>query len=135
MVTIEGRYTGQLGCESTHGPSGAALITDAPVDNQGRGASYSPTDLVATALATCVATTVAIVGERRGVDLSGMRYRVTKEMVTQPTRRIGRLALTLWLPAAIADDERHRLERAAHSCPVHRSLHPDVEAPIEIVYE
>lgn len=134
MVLVEGRYLGDLRCESSHGPSGATLRTDAPADNMGRGEAFSPTDLVATALGSCVATTIGIVAARRGFDVSGMRYRVEKHMVADPVRRIGRLPLTVWLPAALSAEERTICERAAHTCPVHKSLHPDIEAPIAFVY-
>ncbi len=135
MVTIEGRYDGQLGCEAVHGPSGAVLRTDAPKDNMGRGEAFSPTDLVATALGTCVVTTIAIVAQRRGFDPGAMRFSVAKHMATDPVRRIGRLPLTVVLPAALTAEQRAICERAAHACPVHKSLHPDIEAPISFVYE
>lgn len=135
MVVIEGRYDGTLRCTATHGPSGSALATDAPKDNMGRGEAFSPTDLVATALGTCVVTTIAIVAARRGMDVASMRFRVEKHMATDPVRRIGRLPLTVWLPAALSAEERQIAERAAHTCPVHRSLHPDVRAEITFVYE
>lgn len=135
MVLVEGRYAGDLRCEATHGPSGASLLTDAPADNMGRGESFSPTDLVGTALGTCIVTTMAIVAKRRGIDFSGVRFRVEKHMVTEPARRIGRLPVTVHLPAKLTAEERIILERAAHTCPVSRSLHPDVEATIGFVYE
>jgi len=134
VVTIEGTYEGGLRCVARHGPSGGTLETDAPRDNQGRGESFSPTDLVATAAATCVCTILGIVAQRRDLDLATMRFRIEKEMVNDPHRRIARLPMTLWLPAALEADDRRALEHAAHTCPVHRSLHPDVEAPIEFVY-
>ncbi|HEY9247748.1 MAG TPA: OsmC family protein, partial [Rariglobus sp.] len=80
MVKISGEYQGDLHCVATHEPSGASLMTDAPKDNQGRGEAFSPTDLVATALATCIATTMALVARKHGVELKGLRYEVTKEM-------------------------------------------------------
>jgi putative redox protein len=135
MVTIEGRYVGDLRCEATHGPSGSRLSTDAPADNMGKGEVFSPTDLVATALATCIVTTMAIVAKRRGIDFSAARFSVEKHMATDPVRRIGRLPVTVYLPAGYDAETRTVLERAAHSCPVHKSLHPDVEAPIRFVYE
>jgi putative redox protein len=135
MVKIEGRYVGELRCEATHGPSGSKLTTDAPADNMGRGESFSPTDLVATALGTCIVTTMAIVAKRRGVDLSSARFSVEKHMATDPVRRIGRLPVTIRLSAGLDAETRAVLERAAHACPVHKSLHPDVEAPISFVYE
>ena len=135
MVKIEGKYVGQLGCEATHGPSGAVIRTDAPKDNMGRGEAFSPTDLVATALGTCVMTTIAIVASRRGFDVGPMRFAVEKHMATDPVRRIGRLPLTVVLPAALSAEERTICERAGHSCPVHKSLHPDIDASITFVYE
>jgi len=133
MIRIRTRYEGSLRVHAEHEPSRTTLLTDAPVDNQGRGESFSPTDLVATALATCVATTIAIVAERDGIELRGMTVDVTKEMIPEP-RRIGRLPVTVRVPIALDDRQRARVERAAHHCPVHRSLHADVEAPIEFVW-
>ena len=130
MVRIDIRYEGELHCEATHTPSGRTLTTDAPVDNQGRGESFSPTDLVATALGTCTATIMGIAAERHGVDLTGMRITVVKEMVAEPVRRIGKLVTVFHIPAEPEEKVRTVLERAAHSCPVHHSLHPDIEAPL-----
>ena len=135
MVEIEVRYLGDLRCESTHLPSGTKLVTDAPVDNHGRGESFSPTDLVATALATCMITTMGIVAQRHNYSLEGARVRVTKEMVSQPARRIGTLTVHLHLPSALAPDARQRLEAAARACPVHKSLHADVETPLMFHYD
>ncbi|HEY8932425.1 MAG TPA: OsmC family protein [Rariglobus sp.] len=130
MVKITGEYQGDLHCIATHGPSGNTLVTDAPKDNQGRGEAFSPTDLVATALATCIATTMAIVARKQGVELKGLRYEVTKEMSTDAPRRIARLATTVWLPIPRTEPVAQALEHAAHHCPVHQSLGPQVDAPI-----
>ncbi len=130
MVRIDIRYEGQLRCRANHEPSGAEVLTDAPVDNHGKGESFSPTDLVATALGSCIATIMGIAAERHEVDLSGMRITVVKSMVTEPERRIGKLNTILHIPVEPDEKVRTILERAAHSCPVHRSLHPDVEKPI-----
>lgn len=130
MVEITAVYEGQLHCTATHGPSGAALPTDAPKDNMGRGEAFSPTDLVAAALGTCMLTTMAIVAQRHGIELAGASVRVTKEMVAQPTRRIGALGVEIALANELGDDDRTRLENAALACPVHRSLHPDVQIPV-----
>lgn len=135
MVTSNGRSTGNLRCEVVHEPSGSVISTDAPRDNEGQGAHFSPTDLVGAALGTCIATTVEIVARRRGFDVAAMRFRVTKEMTSSGPRRIARLAATLWLPASLTAEQRTIVERAAHACPVHASLHPDVDAPIAFVYE
>ena len=136
-VEIEAVYTGSLGCRATHGPSGASVSTDAPLDNGGKGESFSPTDLVATALGTCVLTILGLVAKRHDLDLSGATITVTKEMIQQPVRRIGGLRTVARIPAAsVAETSmRERLEAAARKCPVHQSLHPDIDAPIEFIYE
>ena len=135
-VEIDAIYTGQLGCKATHGPSGNTLTTDAPVDNGGKGESFSPTDLVATALGTCVLTILGLVAGRHDLDLTGVEVKVTKEMIQQPVRRIGGLRTVVTVPAhAVTDGSmRDRLESAARKCPVHQSLHPDIDAPIEFRY-
>jgi putative redox protein len=130
MVKITGDYQGDLHCSAVHGPSGTEVFTDAPKDNQGRGEAFSPTDLVATAMATCIVTTMAIIGRKHGVELKGLRYEVTKEMSANAPRRIVRLATTLWMPIAKIHPASGALEHAAHHCPVHQSLHPDVEKPV-----
>ena len=133
MVTIRATYEGDLCCSAVHGPSEATLSTDAPKDNEGLGRYYSPTDLVATALATCILTTMGIVAKRRGIDLKGARATVEKHMNADP-RRIGRLPVELTVEGSYSDEERTVLERAAHTCPVHRSLHPDIEATITFAW-
>jgi putative redox protein len=130
MVRIDVEYLGELRCRSVHAPSGNQLLTDAPVDNQGKGEAFSPTDLVATALATCVLTTMGIVAQRHGWDLSGSHASVEKVMVNNPHRRIGRLELVVRLPAGLDERARKTLERTAHTCPVHHSLLPEVELPM-----
>lgn len=130
MVTISVVYPGELRTEATHGPSQSTLVTDAPVDNQGKGASFSPTDLVATALATCMLTTMGIVAKRHGWVLDGATCTVEKHMVADPERRIGRLPVTIRVPREFGEKERTILERTALTCPVHKSLHPKVEIPV-----
>lgn len=138
-VEIDIVYEGQLRCVATHGPSGVKLTTDAPVDNQGRGESFSPTDLVATALGSCLMTIMGIVAQRGNLDLTGTRVHVVKAMIQQPVRRIGHLAVTITIPADkaanISTADRSKLEAAAKACPVHKSIHPDVQMPIEFVWE
>ena len=134
MVEITATYEGQLHCTATHGPSGATLPTDAPKDNMGKGEAFSPTDLVATALGTCMLTTMAIVAQRNNIAFDGARVRVTKEMVSQPHRRIGALGVEITVPGEFGEDDRRRLESAALHCPVHRSLHPDVQIPVTFVW-
>lgn len=135
MVKMSIVYQGDLHCELTHEPSGTRIQTDAPKDNMGRGEAFSPTDLVGAALASCIVTTMAIVAKRDGIPFEGARAEVQKEMRTEPPRRIGALPVKIWLPKSIPEDFRAKLEHAAHACPVHKSLHPDVQLPIEIVYE
>ena len=127
-------YTGQLHCELTHEPSGSKIETDAPKDNAGKGEHFSPTDLVGAALASCVLTTIGIVAQRDGVSIEGASAIVVKEMITQPTRRIGSLSVQIKMPAALSDELRKKYETAAHHCPVHKSLHPDVKIPMEFIY-
>ena len=131
MVEITARYEGNLRCSLTHGPSGATLRTDAPKDNQGEGAAFSPTDLVAAALPACMMTIMGIVARRHGLDLTGMTAVATKEMVTTPTRRIGRVVTRIRVPLSATHPQRASLENAAHTCPVHRSLLAEIDAPIE----
>jgi putative redox protein len=129
MVTISIDYQGDLHCRATHGPSGAELSTDAPADNMGRGEAFSPTDLVATALGTCILTTMAIKAQSMGIDLFGAKVCVEKEMTSSP-RRIGALTTKLVIPVQVAERDRKVLEATAHACPVHKSLSPEVEMPI-----
>lgn len=134
MVMIRTRYAGELRVEAQHLPSGTQLHTDAPVDNHGKGASFSPTDLVATALGACIATIMGIVGERHGIALEGMSIDVEKSMVTEPARRIGKLAVHVRVPGDLDDRQKKLLEQAAKGCPVHHSLHPDIEIPIHYTW-
>jgi uncharacterized OsmC-like protein len=131
MVKISIRYEGGLRCEAVHGPSGQKLFTDAPVDNHGKGESFSPTDLVATALGSCMATIMGIVAERHQLDLADMKIEVTKEMSKDTPRRIARLATVIDVPLPADHPDREILERAALTCPVHQSLHPEIEKPLE----
>ena len=133
-VRIDLVYRGDLRCEATHAPSGTVLSTDAPVDNQGKGESFSPTDLVATALGTCIMTTMGIYAKRHEIDLRGGTVTVLKEMTQVPVRRIARLPTEVRLPVPKDHPHREALERAALTCPVHQSLHPDVDKPITFVW-
>ncbi len=100
----------------------------------GDGSTFSPTDLVAAALGACMMTLIGILADREGIDLSGMHFRVEKHMNATP-RRIGKLPITIHLPENIALDKREKVERAALTCPVHHSLHPDIEIPVEFLYD
>ncbi len=134
MVKISISYTGDLHCDAVHGPSQAKIATDAPADNQGKGAAFSPTDIVATALGTCIATTMAIVAERHEVDLKGMTVTVEKEMASDP-RRISRLTTEVRVPLPEDHPQRALLEKTALGCPVHRSLAAEMERPTRFFWE
>jgi putative redox protein len=137
-VEIDIIYEGELRCLATHRPSRKQLTTDAPVDNHGKGESFSPTDLVATALGTCMTTLMGIVAERNKLDITGTKVHVVKEMVQEPVRRIGTLRMKIAVPAdkgaRLSPEDRKKLETAALHCPVHKSLHPDIQTPIEFTY-
>ncbi len=127
MVEIHIDYEGDLHCNALHLPSGNRLATDAPVDNNGRGEAFSPTDLVATALGTCMATIMDMVAKRKDLDLSGMTVKVRKTMSDDLPRRIRRLEVDLGVPLPADHPARKLLESAALACPVHHSIHPDIE--------
>lgn len=134
MVTITAKYEGDLCCTAVHGPSSATLSTDAPKDNEGLGRYFSPTDLVATALATCILTTMGIVARRHGIELKGASAKVEKHMQASP-RRIARLPVELHVAGAFTAEQKKLLEATAHACPVHKSLHPDIDAPITMHWD
>ncbi len=129
-VEITVTYQGDLRCDAQHGPSKARLTTDAPVDNQGKGESFSPTDLVATALGTCMLTIMGIVAQRHDIALKGATVKVEKHMVADPARRIGRLPVTISVPGKLDAQQRKLLMAAADGCPVHKTLGERVEMPI-----
>ncbi len=134
MVSINVTYEGELHTVARHGPSGCELTTDAPTDNEGRGESFSPTDLVATAIGTCMLTVMGIVARRHSWPLEGARADVKKKMATSPVRRIGALQIRIDMPEALDSNARIALEKAGLSCPVHKSLHEDVLVDVEFVY-
>lgn len=133
MVEIHVRYAGNKKCDLKH-PEGATLRSDAPKDIGGDASAFSPTDLVAAGLASCILTTMGMYAERNGLSLEGATATVEKHM-TPPPRRIGRLPVIVSIPASVPADWRERLERAGNTCPVKATLHPDVEASIEYRYQ
>ena len=133
MVAINITYQGDMHCQAVHVPSGTTLLTDAPADNHGKAESFSPTDLVATALGTCILTVMGIKARSMDVDITGATVAVEKDMAANP-RRIGRLSVTVTLPQRLADRQMQQLERAAFTCPVHKSMSPKVEMPIAFVW-
>lgn len=134
MVKIDAIYQGQLHCLATHEPSKSQLETDAPKDNQGLGERFSPTDLMATALGTCILTTVGIVANRDQVDIKGSTISVEKVMADKP-RRIASLKTTIHMPKHIPEDYRRKVAQVAEACPVKKSLSPEIQAPVEIFYD
>ncbi len=127
-------YLGELRCKATHGPSAVELVTDAPTDNQGRGQSFSPTDLVVTAVTTCQVTTMGIAALRDKVNLDGTRVSAEKHMSTDGPRRISLIVIKIEFPAGIPHPYRGKLENTARTCPVARSLHPDVFVDLSFSY-
>jgi putative redox protein len=132
--TATARYEGQLRTQATHVASGTSIQTDAPVDNHGRGEAFSPTDLVGTALGTCILTTMAIVAERHNIDLVGSTVDVKKIMSAEPPRRIAQFDVDLYLPATLSDADRALMERVAHTCPVALSLNPEIRQEVRFIY-
>jgi putative redox protein len=135
-VEINITYEGGLHCAAIHGPSKQTLTTDAPVDNGGKGAAFSPTDLVAAALGACMVTIMGLVAQRNNLNIDGLQVQVLKEMTADPVRRIGSLKTRLVFPRGklLSAADRAKLEAAAKACPVKQSLHPDLKTPMEFVY-
>jgi putative redox protein len=133
-VRIEAIFQGGLAVAATHGPSGDVLHTDAPKDNQGEGKHFSPTDLLATAILTCMITTMAIAARGRGHTLGEVRGSVDKEMSSVPRRHVSRLTVRLTLPASTPEDLREALHRAANHCPVSSSLAQTCEIDLDMTY-
>lgn len=133
-VTITGKYIGNKNVQLKHGPSGAEIKTAAPLDNNGDGSSFSPTDLVAGSLGACMLTIVGIVAERDSIDIRGAHFSVEKHMSTSP-RRIAALPISIHLPKTLEEITRKKLEVAAMACPVHKSLLPEIEIAVNFVYD
>lgn len=133
LIELTGRYTGNLGTMVVHGPSGATLRTAAPVDNQGDGSTFSPTDLVTAALATCMMTLMAIKARDQDIDLAGLTFAVQKHMADDP-RRISGLPVVFQMPAGLSEEDRRQLEDAARGCPVCHSLNPRIERSLTFQY-
>ena len=134
MVPQSFVYHTGLRCEATHTPSGSRFITDAPTDNHGKGESFSPTDLVVTALSTCMLTTMGIAVEHEGVRLDGTTIHAEKHMSTDPPRRIATIVVKIDFAEGIPGDYRPRLDHIAHSCPVMKSIHPDIHVDLSLHY-
>ena len=134
MYTSKIEYLGELRTEATHLQSGKQIITDAPTDNHGKGEAFSPTDLVATALASCMISIMGIKLQGTGKDIKGATSEVTKVMYSEP-RRIGEIHVTIKVPdIQFSDKEKQIMINAAHACPVAKSLHPDIKQVITITF-
>lgn len=130
MATIETVYQGTLRTQSTHVQSGTEILTDAPVDNQGKGEAFSPTDLLAAALGSCMITIMGIAAREHQIDIENTTCSITKIMATQPPRRVGEIVVDFKFPKAYTEKEQKILERAASTCPVYLSLHPDIKKTV-----
>lgn len=135
MATAKITYLGQLRTQGVHLKSGSEILTDAPVDNHGKGEAFSPTDLVASALGSCMLTIMGIVAQRDGIDITGTEVEVTKSMAESP-RRIGQLEVKLKIKTnqPLTETRRKKLENAALTCPVAESLHPDLKQVVSFEF-
>ena len=129
-VEVKSVYQGRLTIHSTHGPSGAQIATTAPADNGGTGDLFAPTDLLATALGNCMMTIMGLLANREKIDLTGSTIRVEKHMNANP-RRVQKVIIEFGMPQGLSDVQKKKLVKAAHTCPVKQSLHPDVEIEVE----
>ena len=132
MPTIKTTYQGNLRTQATHLQSGTSILTDSPTDNNGKGEAFSPTDLVAAALGSCMMTIMGIVAQRHDIDLQDTEMEITKVMSAELPRRIARIEINFKMHTgvAVSEDDKTKLIRAAHTCPVALSLHPDIEQVI-----
>ena len=130
-VTMNAVYAGDNRVELTHGPSGEKISTDLPVDNGGQGRTFSPTDLFACSLASCILTIMAKVAERDGTALKGASIEIEKRMQDSP-RRVAAFTGKITLPAGVSEGAKAKLAACIQACPVHRSLHPDIKVEFDL---
>ena len=134
MITVETKYLGTLRTEARHMRSGNILITDAPVDNKGKGEAFSPTDLLATSLGSCMMTIMGIAAQTHGFNLDGTKIKITKIMAENP-RRVGEVIVEFDFPENnYSVKEKGIIENAAKTCPVAKSLHPDLKQTLIFNY-
>ena len=133
-VSFTTTYLGDLRTQITHGPSGTVIETDAPADNHGKGERFSPTDLITASLGSCMLTIMGIVAKRDGIDISGTSVAVEKHMTTELPRRIAKIVVAFAMPGSVVVDHRSKLERAAHTCPVALSLHPEIQQVVTFAW-
>ena len=129
MKTITCKYTGDLSCVATHNKSGTQLTTDAPTDHAGKGRSFSPTDLIATSLGTCILTIMGIHSKEKGYEMEGATCDVQKIMGNEPERNVEKLVLYVCLPPSITKEQADELHEVAQHCPVLLSIicHVEIE--------
>jgi len=125
-MTSEVIYLGDLRTEATHVQSGKKIITDAPKDNHGKGAAFSPTDIAATSIASCMITIMGIAAEARNIDMTGTKAEVIKIMSESP-RRINEVQLNISFPKHLLDNDKNVLRKAGEKCPVVLSIHPEIK--------
>ncbi|MCP4551530.1 MAG: OsmC family protein [Bacteroidetes bacterium] len=134
MITVETIYSGELRTQAHHLQSGNKIITDAPLDNQGKGEAFSPTDLVATALGSCMITIIGIAARNHGFDIDGTQLKITKIMASDP-RRIAEIKIDFTFPKDnYSEKEKKIIENSARACPVAKSLHPNLEQTLSFIY-
>lgn len=134
MTTATTLYIGELRTEATHQLSGSKLITDAPPDNHGKGAFFSPTDLVATALGSCMITVMGISAQTHNFNLDGTRLEITKIMSTEPPRRIAEVVIEITFPEDYPEKVKKIIDYTVKNCPVALSLHPDLKQTVRLHY-
>lgn len=135
MATVETTYVGDLRTENIHVQSGTKILTDAPTDNQGKGQAFSPTDLLAVALGTCMLTTIAIKTRNDGIDIVGAKCSVTKVMTSAPQRKVAELKITMEFPKQYTLQQQKLIEEICITCPVYLSLHPDMVKTVDFGWE
>ena len=136
MATASTKYLGQLRCSNVHLQSGTEIVTDAPTDNKGMGSAFSPTDLCALSLTTCIITTLGIYAQTKDFQILNITAETTKHMASDP-RRISKISSYIYveLPAGLPENIQEIMIRVANTCPVARSLHPDIEKDLQITFE
>lgn len=135
MTRMSGEYVGELQVVMNHESSGVEIRTDAPKDNQGLGRNFSPTDLLASSLPSCMLTTVAIYAKQKDISIEGSTFSVEKIMTSSLPRMVQELKVELHFPTALSEQQREVVKRVAEKCPVHRSLSPAVTVTVEYYFD
>ena len=135
MVTMNIDYQGTLRTQSTHQPSGNTVITDAPLDNKGKGEAYSPTDLLTSSLGSCMLTIMGIKSDDLGINIDGTKVIVVKHMSSDSPRRVSQIDVDMHVPFIVSDEHMASLKRSALNCPVAQSIHPDLTINFKMTCE